>query len=94
MFILEEKEDSIFISLNKEQVNNLGILHYIDLVNPGRVLQTGEVFGTIETSNTVLSLEAPFDCIIEEVNENLLLLPKNIYSDNLDENWFIRVHTF
>lgn len=94
MFLLEEKGDLIFIRLSKESIDQLGTLQYVDLIHPGRVLQTDEVFGTLEGSRMNLSLEAPFGCVVERVNENIQLLPENIQSDNLNKSWLICVYRF
>lgn len=91
MITLKEQENNLLIGLQKEYTVQLGRIHHLDLVHPGRVLQEDEVFATLEGTNATLYLEAPFECIVEEVNEMILLLPEKIKTDDLNENWLIKV---
>jgi glycine cleavage system H protein len=51
--------------------SELGDVVYVDLPNPGRVLATGDTFGSVESVKTVSDLYAPVPGEVLEVNPAL-----------------------
>jgi glycine cleavage system H protein len=66
----------------------LGDVVYLELPEVGRVLQKGDVFGTIESVKAVSELYAPVSGEVSEVNRALSEKPEAVNS-NPHESWMI-----
>jgi glycine cleavage system H protein len=78
-------------AVNELCSGNEGDLVYCDLPEPGRVLETGETFGEIESVKSVSDLDSPIAGSVVEVNpmieEHLEILCK----DPWEQGWMIRI---
>jgi glycine cleavage system H protein len=66
----------------------LGDVVYLELPEVGRVLQKGDVFGTIESVKAVSELYAPVSGEVSEVNRALSEKPETVNSSP-HESWMI-----
>ena len=68
----------------------LGDVVYLELPEVGRVLQKGEVFGTIESVKAVSELFSPVAGEVVEVNRSLADRPETVNKDPHDA-WMIAI---
>jgi glycine cleavage system H protein len=68
----------------------LGDVVYLELPDVGRVLEPGEVFGTIESVKAVSELFSPVAGEVTEVNRSLADRPESVNKDPHDA-WMIAI---
>jgi len=69
----------------------LGDVVYADLPNVGRILQSGDVFGSVESVKAVSDLYAPLGGEVVEVNEALSAQPELINSDPYGKGYLLKI---
>lgn len=70
--------------------SELGDIVFVEVDTEGEVLESEEVFGTIEAVKTVSDLFMPISGEVIEFNENLEDSPELINSSPYDEGWIIK----
>ena len=70
--------------------NELGDIVFVEVDTEGEVLDSEEVFGTIEAVKTVSDLFMPISGEVIEFNEDLEDSPELINSSPYDEGWIIK----
>ena len=69
----------------------LGDIVYVEVESVGEILNSDEVFGTVEAVKTVSDLFLPVSGEITEFNENLDDNPELVNSDPYGEGWMIKL---
>jgi glycine cleavage system H protein len=71
--------------------SELGDIVYLELPEPGRVLQADEMFGTVESVKAVADLYAPIAGEVVGTNEALTQHAELVNEDPYGEGWLIKV---
>ena len=68
-----------------------GTVAYIKLLPPGRQVQKGRPFGSMEAGKYVGPLKAPVSGTIAEVNQEVLSEPKLVNADHYERGWLVLI---
>ncbi|GIV15478.1 MAG: glycine cleavage system H protein [Armatimonadota bacterium] len=71
--------------------SELGDIVYVELPEPGRVLQADEMFGTVESVKAVADLYAPVAGEVVETNPAVTERYELLNEDPYGEGWLIKV---
>lgn len=71
--------------------SELGDIVYLDLPEPGRIVQAGETIGTIESVKTVSDLYSPVSGEVVEVNTALETKSELVNTQPYEEGWIVKV---
>ena len=71
--------------------SELGDIVYVDLPSPGRSLQAGDSFGTVESVKTVSDVYTPLAGEVAEVNVDLEAASELMNSDPYGGGWLIKL---
>ena len=69
----------------------LGDIVYVEIETEGEILDSEEVFGTVEAVKTVSDLFMPLSGEILEFNESLETNPEKVNEDPYNEGWMIKM---
>ena len=69
----------------------LGDIIYVELLEVGENIFTGNSFGSIESVKTVTELAAPIDGNTIDINKKLSLTPGIINKDPYKKGWLIKI---
>lgn len=83
--------DTATVGITEYAQSELGDIVYVDLPEPGRAVQAGQTFGSIESVKTVSDLYAPADGEIVEVNEALQGQPELVNTDPYGQGWLVKI---
>jgi glycine cleavage system H protein len=83
--------DIATIGITDYAQSELGDIVYLELPEPGRVLQADEMFGTVESVKAVADLYAPIAGEVVETNEALTQHAELVNEDPYGEGWLIKV---
>lgn len=83
--------DTATIGITDHAQSELGDVVFVDLPTPGRALQSGESFGTVESVKTVSDLYAPLAGEVTEVNETLSSQAELVNQDPYNGGWMIKL---
>ena len=78
------------VGITEYAQKQLGDVVYLELPDQGRLLQKGEVFGTIESVKAVSELFSPIGGEVTEVNRALVERPETVNKDP-HGSWMIRI---
>jgi glycine cleavage system H protein len=79
------------VGITQYAQEQLGDVVFLELPEVGRKLQTGEVFGTVESVKAVSELFSPVAGEVVEVNADLVKKPELVNSDPHGAAWMIVV---
>ncbi len=71
--------------------SELGDIVYVDLPSPGRALQAGDSFGTVESVKTVSDVYSPLAGVVTMVNGDLEAASELMNSDPYGGGWLIKI---
>lgn len=71
--------------------SELGDIVYVDLPSPGRILQPGSNFGTVESVKTISDIYSPVGGEVTEVNGELEANSELLNQDPYGKGWLIKV---
>lgn len=83
--------DIATIGITDYAQSELGDIVYVELPEPGRVLQTEEMFGTVESVKAVADLYAPVAGEVVEANPAVTERYELLNEDPYGEGWLIKV---
>jgi glycine cleavage system H protein len=83
--------DIATIGITDYAQSELGDIVYLELPEPGRVLQADEMFGTVESVKAVADLYAPIAGEVVGTNEALTQHAELVNEDPYGEGWLIKV---
>ena len=79
------------VGITSYAIEQLGDIVHIELPEVDDEFQSGDSFGTIESTKTVSDLYMPVAGKVVEVNEALLDAPETIQDDAFKEGWLVKV---
>ena len=79
------------VGLTSYALEQLGDVIYIDLPEVGQTFESGDTFGTIESTKTVSDLYLPCGGKIIAVNKDLIDQPEKVIEDPYENGWLIKV---
>jgi glycine cleavage system H protein len=83
--------DIATIGITDYAQSELGDIVYMELPEPGRVLQVDEMFGTVESVKAVADLYAPIAGEVVEANAAVTQRAELVNEDPYGEGWLIKV---
>jgi glycine cleavage system H protein len=83
--------DIATIGITDYAQSELGDIVYMELPEPGRVLQVDEMFGTVESVKAVADLYAPLAGDVVEANAAVTQRAELVNEDPYGEGWLIKV---
>ena len=83
--------DTATIGVTDFAAHELGDVVFVDLPEPGRVVEQFGTFGVVESVKAVSDLYAPVSGEVTEVNGALTGQPELVNSDPFGAGWMIRV---
>ena len=83
--------DSATIGITDFAQSELGDIVYVDLPSPGRALQSGDSFGTVESVKTVSDVYTPVAGEVTEINSDLEAASELMNSDPYGGGWLIKL---
>lgn len=81
----------VTIGITDYAQSELGDIVYVELPEPGRVLQAEEMFGTVESVKAVADLYAPVAGEVVETNPAVTERYELLNEDPYGEGWLIKV---
>lgn len=86
-----EEGGTVTIGITSYATDQLGDVVFVELPEPGRVLEAGVAFGVVEAVKTVSDLYAPLAGEVVEVNTALGDNPAAVNQAPYGDGWMIRV---
>lgn len=83
--------DTCTVGITVHAQDTLGDIVFVELPEPGRVLQAKGVAGVVESVKAAADVYAPVSGTVTEVNEALRRDPSLANSDPLKEGWFFKL---
>src|SRR3954466_5094035 len=83
--------DVATIGITDYAQSELGDIVYVDLPTKGRVLNSGDSFGSVESVKTVSDLYAPVSGEVVEVNDALGAQSELLNSDPYGKGWIAKI---
>jgi len=83
--------DTATIGITDHAQSELGDIVYLDLPEPGRMLQKGESFGEVESVKAVSELFAPVSGEVVEANTGITDTTEILNDDPYGKGWLIKV---
>jgi glycine cleavage system H protein len=87
------ESDTATIGITDFAQSELGDIVYVDLPTPGRVLQQGDSFCTVESVKTVSDVYAPMTGEVSDANGDLEATSELMNSDPYGGGWLIKMTT-
>ena len=85
------ENDIATIGITDYAQSELGDIVYVELPEPGRILQTDEMFGTVESVKAVADLYAPVAGEVVESNPAVTERYELLNEDPYGEGWLVKV---
>lgn len=85
--------DIVTIGITDYAQTELGDIVYLDLPTPGRALEKGGSFGTVESVKTVSDLYSPVEGEVVEANAALESQSELLNTDPYESGWIVKVRT-
>ena len=85
------EEGVAFAGITAFAQGELGDIVFIEIETVGEILDSGEVFGTVEAVKTVSDLFMPVSGEILEMNSKLENQPELINNDPYGDGWMIKI---
>ena len=79
------------VGLTDHAQKELGDVVFVELPEPGKMLESGDVLGNVESVKAVSEIYAPVSGEVTEVNESLVDEPAMVNEDPHGEAWLIRL---
>ena len=83
--------DTVTIGITDHAQAELGDIVYLNLPEPGRILQTEAQFGEIESVKAVSELFAPVSGEVVEANTEIAATTDVVNTDPFGQGWLIKV---
>ena len=69
----------------------LGDIVYVDLPQPGTLVQQGKTIGSVESVKAVSDVYSPLSGEVTETNEALAMTPEKLNEDPHGEAWLVKI---
>jgi glycine cleavage system H protein len=83
--------DVATIGISDYAQSELGDIVYVDLPTPGRVLASGDSFGSVESVKTVSDLYSPVSGEVVAVNDSLGAQSELLNTDPYGKGWVVQI---
>ena len=83
--------DTGVVGITVHAQDTLGDIVFVELPEPGRVLQAKDVAGVVESVKAAADVYAPVSGTVTQVNEALRSDPALANSDPLGDGWFFKL---
>lgn len=83
--------DIVTIGITDFAQSELGDIVFVELLEEGDELTSGDSFGSVESVKTVSELYAPLSGKVVEVNEELEDSPEFVNESSYDKAWMVKV---
>lgn len=83
--------DLVTVGITDYAQSELGDIVYLDLPTPGRMLEKGGSFGTVESVKTVSDLYSPVAGEVVEANPALESQSELLNTDPYDRGWIVKL---
>jgi glycine cleavage system H protein len=83
--------DIAIVGITEFAQRELGDIVYVEVETLGEVIESGEVFGTVEAVKTVSDLMMPIKGEIIEFNESLNDSPELVNESPYESGWMIKI---
>lgn len=83
-------ENTALIGISDYAQQQLGDIVFVNLIETGTEIQTGDTLGDVESVKAVSDVYSPLSGVIQEINEVLFEQPELINQDCYDA-WFIKL---
>jgi glycine cleavage system H protein len=83
--------DVATVGITQHAADQLGDIVFVELPEPGRVLEQFATFGVVESVKAVSDLFAPLAGEVLEGNASLLTTPEVVNSDPYGAGWMLRI---
>ncbi|HOV71739.1 MAG TPA: glycine cleavage system protein GcvH [Dysgonamonadaceae bacterium] len=80
-----------YVGITDFAQNELGEIVYVDIPTVGEILESGEIFGSIEAVKTVSDLLMPASGKVLEMNPELDDSPELVNKDPYGKGWIIKI---
>jgi glycine cleavage system H protein len=87
----DEKEGVATIGISDYAQKELGDVVFVELPQPGSVVEAADEMGSIESVKAVSELFAPVNGEVVEVNEALAEKPELVNTDPYGDGWMIKL---
>jgi len=84
-----ESPDRVRVGLDRFGQKAAGHVAYVKLLPPGRPVQKGRAFGSLEAGKYIGPLRAPVSGTLAEVNDAVLKTPSLVNTDPYGAGWFV-----
>ena len=84
-------DGTVTVGITSYAIEQLGDIVHIELPEEGDEFESGDSFGTIESTKTVSDLYMPVAGKVLEVNTDLLDAPETIQDDAFNKGWLVKV---
>jgi glycine cleavage system H protein len=88
---LEPEGDVVVIGITDYAQKELGDVVFVELPQPGTVIDLGDEFGSIESVKAVSELFSPVSGEIVEVNDALNEKPELVNTDPYGDGWMVKM---
>ena len=88
---LEPGEDVVVIGITDYAQKELGDVVFVELPQPGALIDLGDEFGSIESVKAVSELLSPLSGEIVEVNDALTEKPELVNTDPYGDGWIVKM---
>jgi glycine cleavage system H protein len=78
------------IGITDHAQNSLGDIVFVELPNPGKEIEQGKAFGTVESVKAVSDLYAPVSGTVTEINQELATAPEKVNQD-AHTAWMVKI---
>lgn len=83
--------EEIVIGISDYAQEQLGEIVFVELPEPGTMVEKNEIFGTVESVKTASELYMPISGTITQVNTALEDAPEIVNTEPFTEGWLIKV---
>lgn len=88
---ISAKEDKATVGISSYALEQLGDVVHIELPTVGDHFDSGESFGTIESTKTVSDLYLPLGGSIIAINEKIMNTPELLSTDPYESGWLVKI---
>lgn len=87
----EPRGEYVRIGIDDYSQSALGDIVFIDLPDPGVIIEAGKPFGSLEATKAVSDINAPVSGRVLRVNQSVADQPSIVNSDPFGEGWLIEI---
>ena len=88
---LKVEGEFAYVGITDFAQSELGDIVYVEIETEGKVIEQGEVFGTVEAVKTVSDLFLPLSGEVIAFNDALESTPESVNTDPYGAGWMIKI---